>query len=332
MYYQHAGIDYHENSARIDVTRASFASLPGELRNLAYAATLKWPTPIPVTYNPQTELFITDLGRTEERTPVEALEPLSGIDHNIRCEARSYFFANNNFQIEATQTFTTDPDYIQVYIDFLENIGLVGRRSLRWLRLTVSGDCRHHVPTLSKALRLWALLADCGNLVKLDVYAEIDYFYVDQQAALKLFMSTEGAPIIKPWPAVLEALQSLKNLKNLVLRPVFSGRWRYFDLFMNGRICTTALTERLDVKNMRFRIRRPIAEATQVTDQLKGHIRKGRRGAVRVQVLRTELWDEYGRDVQMRRDRDGETWSLISDGIVKPDVRRFNYSNGFKHE
>ncbi|MBK5654351.1 MAG: hypothetical protein I4N50_22040 [Rhizobium sp.] len=336
MYYRHSGINYQENSVRIDATRASFASLPGELRNLAYATTLRWPTPISVTYKKHIELFVTHLTRTNGRTPMEALQLLSGIDHNIRCEARSYFFANNIFQIETTQTFTTDPDYIQVYIDFLENIGLVGRRSLRYLHLMVSSDCKHHVPTASKATKFWSLIAGCGNLVKLDVYAEIDYFYIGQQAALKLFMSTEGAPISKPWPVVLEILQSLKNLKNLVLRPVFNGRWRFFDLFVNGRIVTATLVEHLVLKSIRFRVRRPILEATQVTEQLKGYVRKSLRGAVRVQVLRTELWEEYGRDIRMVRDyeRDpaGDMWSFRSAGIIKPYGRAFNYTKNFKPE
>jgi len=330
MYYRHSGINYQENSARINVTRASFASLPGELRNLTYATTLKWPKPISVTYNKHIEHFITHMTRTKGRTPVEALELLCGIDHNIRCEARSYFFANNTFQIETTQSFTSDVDYIQIYIDFLENIGLVGRRSLRYLHLMVSGDCKHHVPTANKAMKLWTLIADCGNLVKLDLYAEIDYFYIDQQSALKHFMSTEGAPIGNPWPGVLEALQSLKNLKILALRPVFNGRWRFFDLFVNGRIVTPTLVEHLDLTRLRFRVRRPIPEATQVTEQLKGHVRRSLRGSVRVQVLRTERWEEYGRDIHMQRDPKGEEWSFVSAGIIKPYGRAFNYTNNFR--
>lgn len=330
VYYRHSGISFQENSARIDVTRASFASLPGELRNLAYAATLKWPTPMSVTYNNHVELFITHMTRTKGRTPVEVLKLLGSIDHNIRSEARSYFFANNDFQIETTQSLTTDPDYVQIYIDFLENIGLVGRRSLRYLHLMVSGDCRHHIPTASRAMKLWTLIADCGNLVKLDIYADIDYFYIDQQLALKRFMSTEGAPINKPWNGILEALQSLKNLKTLSLRPVFSGRWRFFEFFANGRIVTAFLVQRIDIKRIRFRIRRPIAEATQVTEQLKGYVRKGLRGVVRVQVLRTELWEEYGRDIHFQRKDAGETWALSSAGTIKPYGRAFNYTNNFR--
>jgi hypothetical protein len=332
-YYQHAGINYQENSARIDVTRASFASLPGELRNLTYEATLKWPSPISIVYNPDTGCFRTpNVQRIKGRTPIEALEVLSTyLDHNIRREARSYFFANNVFQLETTQSFTTAKDYVEIYIEFLEDIGLIGRCSLRWLRLTVSGDCRHHRPTPSRALKLFSLIGECMNLESLDLYAEIDYFYMDQQLMLKLFMSTEGAPISNPYPGVVDTIQRLKSLKRLVLRPVFNGRWRFFDLFVNDRIVTPAATQCVDVKKARFRVRRPIYEATQLSDQIKGTVRKALRGKVRVTVLRTELWEEYGRDILMGRDYElTNTWSLRAVGIIKPPERAFQYSNGVK--
>jgi hypothetical protein len=327
--HRHAGIEYQEISARINVTRASFASLPGELRNMTYAATLRWPTPISVVYDPTIERFITpNVSRVEGRTPIEALGVLSSLDHNIRCEARSYFFANNVFVIETNQSLTTDPDYIETYINFLEDIGLVGRRSLRWLRLTVSGDCRHHRPTLSKAIRLWALIVDCRNLLTLDLYAEIDYFYIDQQALLKLFMSTEGCPISKPWSGILDSTQRLRSLTRLTFRPVFSGRWRYFDVAFDGKLSKHAHAFR----DVRFRIHRPINEAADLSAQLKGHVRQGLRGSVRVLVVKTEVWQEYGRDILMVRKDRSEMWSLRDMGIIKPYGRAFNYSNGLKED
>lgn len=174
---EHTGITFQENSARVNTEQASFAPLPGELRNLTYTSTLKWKDPIMMIYDAATHHFHPPgTKRTDGRTPLETLALLSDLDHNIRSEARSYFFVNNVFQIETKQTLTTDPDYVKVYITFLENIGEVGRRSLRWLRLTVSGDSKQHTPTPDQAFALCALVADCYNLVTLDVYAEIDYF------------------------------------------------------------------------------------------------------------------------------------------------------------
>ncbi|KAF2829133.1 hypothetical protein CC86DRAFT_185022 [Ophiobolus disseminans] len=332
MYYRHAGINYKENSARIRVTRASFASLPGELRNLTYAATLKWASPITVVYDADTESFTTpNIYHVQGRTPIEALRVLSNLDHNIRCEARSYFFANNIFMIETKQTLMNDPDYVRTYIAFLEEIGSIGRRSLRWLRLTVSGDSRYDCPTPGKAIKLWTLLGECGNLLNLDIAAEIDYFYIDQQAMLKMFMSTEGYPLDKPWAGVLDSIHRLKNLQRLTFRPVFSGRWRRFAIGVNGEMtehpyCYTAR----DVsRTVLFRIDRPIAEAVQLSDQLKGHVRKGLRGSVRAQVVRTESWDEYGRDILMEHEAGSGVLKFRSAEIIKPFGRTFDYTNGF---
>jgi hypothetical protein len=331
LHYWNGGISYRENSARIHPTRASFASLPGELRNLTYASTLKWASPISIAYDAVTQRFHTpNSKRPNGRTPLEALELLSGLDYNIRYEARSYFFANNVFQVETSQTFTTDADYIETYITFLENIGEIGRRSLRWLRLTVSGDSKQHRPTPDKGRKLWSLVADCYNLLTLDIYAEIDYFYLNQHAALKMYMSTEGSPISNPWPVVLEAIQNLTSLKRLVLRPVFSSRWRYSDLSVNGKLSTPTHTAREDVRKVRFKLRRPYDEAAALSAQVKGIIRHGLRGTVSVRMFTTETWEHYGADVILARGEEADEWKSCFWGRCKPYGRSFNYSNGFK--
>lgn len=329
--YHHAGIAYQENSSRINISRASFASLPGELRNLTYASILKWSHPISPTFDSTTRRFQTPgLKRIDGRTPLEVLSLLSSLDHNIRTEARSYFFANNIFQVETSQSLITDADYVAVYIAFLENIGAVGRRSLRWLRLTVSGDSKHHTPTIDKALKFWDLVSDCTNLLTLDVYAEIDYFYMDQRAGLKMYMSTDGYPISNPWPQVLKSIQKLSNLKRVVLRSVFSSRWRYFDVVVNGRIVTATRKAVEDVKNVKFRVIRPIDEASRLSEQVKGYMRRGLRGLVAVRVLMVETWEHYGAEVLIGLDTASEEWSVLGTGRCKPHGRTFRYSNGLK--
>jgi hypothetical protein len=316
LQYRNAGISYQENSARIDTARASFASLPGELRNLTYASTLKWKNPITLTYDAATKHFqMPGVKVVDGRTPLQALELFSGLDHNIRTEARSHFFASNVFQLETKQS--------------LENIGEVGRRSLRWLRLTINGDSKHHFPTLEKATKLWDLLGDCLNLVTLDLYAEIDYFYMDQQPALKQYLSTEGLPFSSPWPIVLSSIKQLPHLKRLVLRPVFSGRWRYFTVAVNGRMGALPRILGAEYRRVRFKVQRPIDEAERLSDQVKGHMRKGLRGKVNVRVLTTETWDLYGKDIVFGRDQVGtDEWGLSWWDIIKPIGRTFNYSNG----
>lgn len=325
-------INYQENSERINVGRASFASLPGELRNLAYATTLKWSQPISVTFDATTQRFHSPgVKRVDGRTPLEVLALLSDLDHNIRAEARSYFFANNTFELKTTQSRTTDPDYINVYINFLEDIGNVGRRSLRCLRLTVDGDSKLHHPTADKAIKLWELIGDCTNLLTLDIYAEIDYFYMNQQTGLKMYMSTDGYPIANPWPAVLESIKYLTNLRRLVLRPVFSSRWRFFEISVNNRIATATRTALEKVGKIRFRVIRPIDEAGRLTDQIKGSIRRGLRGSVGVRVLMTEVWEHYGAEVVIgqKGGKKGE-WEVQGSGRCKPHERTFRYCNGIR--
>jgi hypothetical protein len=330
LQYRNAGMSHQENSERIDITRASFASLPGELRNLTYVSTLLWKHPITLKYDPASKHFhAPDFKLVSGRTPLQTLELFSSLDHNIRTEARSYFFANNVFVLETKQSVIADADYVQTYITFLENIGETGRRSIRWLRLTVSRDSKHHVPTFKKGIKLWELISDCANLVTLDVFVEIDYFYMDRQACLKSYLSTEGFPVREPWPVVLESVKQLLNLKRLVLRPVFSGRWRYFDVCVTERLGATSVICGADSRTVQFRGQRPIDEAARLADQVKGYVRRGLRGFVSVRVLTTETWDLYGRELVFRCDRpDTAEWGLCKVDVVKPYERTFQYSNG----
>jgi hypothetical protein len=333
LQYKHTGISYQENSTRINTTKASFASLPGELRNLIYASTLKQKAQIAMNYDAATQRFHTSrVERLDNRSPLGALALFSDLDHNIRTEARSYFFAKNDFQIETKQTLTMDPDYVEVYIAFLENIGEVGRRNLRWLRLTVSGDSKQQKPSPYKASKLWELIADCFNLVTLDIYAEIDYFYMDQQQALKSYLSFSGRPISHPWPAVLESTQSLTNLKSLILRPVFSSRWRHIDTMIDQYRRRESISKPGDdIKHVCFKVRRPIYEAMCLADQIKGFVRKGLRGVVGVRVLTTETWDTYGANVTFKKWYwKREEWSFVDALRCKPQERTFQYSNSLR--
>lgn len=330
--YFHVGIAYQEHSLRLYANRASFASLPGELRNLAYSSALKFPKPVTFSYCDITEHFyITGSKRHDRRTELECLELLSNIDHNIRAEARSYFFANNTLTIKTRQSLTTDPDYIEKYINFLENIGEIGRRSLRWLRLTVDGDTKLHRPTMDKALKFWALIADCTNLSTLDIYADIDYFYMNQHAGLRMYMCTEGYPISHPWPVPLESIQALKNLKRLVVRTVYSSRWRFFQVAVNLRTAEVLrqMKPSVELKTMHISVHRPRDEATGLSEQLKGFLRRGLRGSTGVRMMLLETWDVYGADVQLVKDKPGDEWKMHDAGRRKPLERRFHNSNGF---
>jgi hypothetical protein len=211
---------------------------------------------------------------------------------------------------------------VSVYIAFLSDIGVVARQSLRRLRLTVNGDSKSRYPSLSKAFKLWSLASDCTNLSTLDIYAEIDYFYMDQHAALRQYLSIDGWPISKSWPLVLRSIHALPNLKHLVLRPVFNSRWWYLDVIVNGRIVSASRTQLEDVKNVRFKVVRPLDEANRLSEQIKGYLRRGLRGKVGVRVIMLEGWDTYGAEVTIGlKGEMGEgivsgEWSAVGQGGV----------------
>jgi hypothetical protein len=148
---------------------------------------------------------------------------------------------------------------------FLDTIGNVARHSVRWLRLTVSGDTKMHIPTVDQALIFWDIISECKNIETLDIYAKIDYFYMDQQTALKSCMYTEGYPVSHPWFEVLNTIQALLNLKRLILRRVFSLRWRYSDVAGDGTLTTPDVTV-YEARKVPCEIYRPIDEATRLTE------------------------------------------------------------------
>jgi len=290
---------FQEGSKRADPTRLCFASLPAELRNHIYAQTLKYPGPITLHYNTSTHRFThSGASKTSSRTPFEALSLLSSLDHYICLESRSYFFANNTFCISTTQTITTDADYVGIYIGFLSSIGATARRSLRNLRLVVRGDSKAHRPCFSTAAHLFALLSSCLNLQYLDLFLEVDYFYMDQVASLKSFLNARGYPVTPPWPVILSCLQQLTHLKRVDLHVVCSSRWRYIN-FSGSAAAQDTLPARDDTSSalMRFQVMRPGDEARGLVDQVKGTVRRGLRSKVAVRVCMEETWDLYGADV-----------------------------------
>ncbi|KAH7398494.1 hypothetical protein BKA66DRAFT_508811 [Pyrenochaeta sp. MPI-SDFR-AT-0127] len=288
-----------EGSSRVTPSNLCFSSLPAELRNNVYAQTLRWQRPLILIYQATTHRFqVPSSNLAGARTPLQALEMLSSLDHYIRQEARSYFFANNCFEIKTKQNWSTDPDYVQVYINFLEDIGETGRRSLRNVRLTVSGDSKLHRPNHEQAMRFWNLLASCMNLERLDLFLEVDYFYMDQRKALHSYLSTCGLPITDPWPVVLQSLCSLTNLKHLFLHVVYSSRWRHVEakFLIPGGICQLDPFERIH-----FKLKRPIDEAAELSDQIKGVLRARLRRRVAIRTFTTETWNQYGADVLFER-------------------------------
>lgn len=277
---------YQEGSTRINISHACFASLPAELRNNIYTETLQLTGPVILTYNAASQRFIIqDRPAVDGRTPLEALALLSNIDDYVRHEARSFFFARHIFQLKTTQTSAADPDYVEVYATLLGKIGDIGRRSLRNLRLTVSGDSKHNQPNHATVTRLFDLLAECTNLQRLDLFLELDYFYMDQRKGLGAYLTTNGAPITEPWPKALDSLGHLTNLVHLKLHVIFSSRWRSVeDLVRNS----TSETEPRSFDERRDRDDRPVEEAIALTDQIKGSVRAAlRHRGIRVNVLAT---------------------------------------------
>ncbi len=77
-------------------------------------------------------------------------------------------------------------------------------------------------------------------------------------------------------------------------------------------------------------MKRPIDEAAELTDRVKGCLRRQLRRGVTVRTLTTETWDLYGADILfLRAKRDSDELKLFEPKRFKPQERQFNYSNGF---
>ena len=322
---------FQEGSVRIIPRLPCFASLPAELRNNVYQQTLKYHGQLVLFYHVSAQRFqIHPSFSTRSRSPLKALKVFSNLDHYIRQEARSFFFANNSFEIVTKQNLTTDPDYVQVYIDFLSNIGETGRRSLRQLELVVNGDTKQHLPEPKIAVKFWKLLADCMNLERLHLFLDVDYFYLDQLSEMKYFLSTHGPPINRPWPLVLETLSRLKNLAHVFLSIVFSSRWHHVDVELESTTNKSKLRDPGAVKRIRFRVKRPINEAAQLTLHVRGFLRRELRYRMTARTLATERWGAYGADLSLGRvQKHCDDLVLLDTGRIKPQERQFNYNNGF---
>ncbi|KAF2855745.1 hypothetical protein T440DRAFT_485864 [Plenodomus tracheiphilus IPT5] len=306
-----------EGSTRAYTSHLCFASLPAELRNDVYAQTLGVDRSLSLTYDVASQQFSSQ-GQTgiAGRTPLEALVVLSSIDHYTRHEARSFFFARNNFEIKTRQTLEDDPDYVEVYIKFLENIGDIGRGSLSNLRLIVTGDSKRHRPNNAKAIKLFEFLASCTNLKRLDLFLDVDYFYMNQRKGLDSYLTTHGSPISNPWSKLSDSLKLLKNLSNLKLHVVFSSRWRSVDIQVHNTWLSDGASEPHTFHDIRFQVNRPREEAEALTDQVKGSVRAALRPRnIRINVVATETWTKYGPDLILtRRPRENKSsdWRLVA--------------------
>jgi hypothetical protein len=84
-----------------------------------------------------------------------------------------------------------------------------------------------------------------------------------------------------------------------------------------------------NIKTIRFRVIRPINEANSLSEQIKGYMRRGMRGAVGVRVLMTETWDLHGAEVVIgHKAEKSEEREIQFVGRCKPHGRIFRYSNG----
>jgi hypothetical protein len=81
----------------------------------------------------------------------------------------------------------------------------------------------------------------------------------------------------------------LPNLKRVVLHPVFSSRWRYFDVADDGSETPPDSTAS-EAQKAPCEIYRPIDEAMRLAEQVKGYMRQGLASSVSVRVVSMELW------------------------------------------
>ncbi|KAJ4352325.1 uncharacterized protein N0V89_007673 [Didymosphaeria variabile] len=194
----------HDSKAEPQVLKkeyASFASLPGEIRNMIYRLTLIADGPVNIRYTVKNEINTYHVssrvdgaiesvidGTGPGSTAVSgyqactALHFFSVINRKIRKEARPFFFAHNKFKFlvndrsgrlfTPTYGFLKDMMYLKACVSFLEHIGMEGRASLTSLKLDDACTAPQCDPTYHNGQAvadLFRLLHQCTNLISLDL-------------------------------------------------------------------------------------------------------------------------------------------------------------------
>jgi hypothetical protein len=190
-------------SVPIDGSRATFASLPGELRNDIYKMTLR-------SEFGHEDIWLdykTHDSRTAEIFPpckrvVAAFAHLRRINHQIRYEVDTFFYANNSFVISYGWGDPTKgppikgpTSYLEAPVRFLSCIGQYGRSIIRSLKF-VTGHYRYHDCKPDRfRTRFSEQLAQCGQLNKLSLVVGIyELFENDEAAVISYFRQQRSAP------------------------------------------------------------------------------------------------------------------------------------------
>ncbi|KAJ4301368.1 hypothetical protein N0V90_003460 [Kalmusia sp. IMI 367209] len=219
----------------LNLAKASFSAdggLSAEVRNEIYEYCLKSPSTIQLVWDPQRAAFVArprSLNCKESLNvfpEVLALRFLSSLDHKVREEARSFFFANNRFEV-----FSLKPvnHYMKAYVAFLHNIGSVGRASLRYLRMDLVDEERERdcSADMHDVKNFFGLLGECVNLEALWVTLGVSCFYGHDFLTMARYLKHHGPMPHHPHSGVLKQLQKLTYLKRLWIDCTISQRWNH---------------------------------------------------------------------------------------------------------
>lgn len=213
---------------QINSVLLSFLSLPGEMRNVVYAFALASDSTISIVMD-SSHLYKMRAKDRNSAQYLETLGVLSRLNHQIRGEARSFFFANNKFAVEAIARIAQSPkiDYVSLYNGFLAWVGEDFRPYMKSLKFQVGSNNYWDKPALKNGQILLRLLSECLNLGVLYLYLDMAYLSGANHNTLATFIRGQDQLPSQCLSAFSKQLKGLSKLKTFRIYSILIPRWKF---------------------------------------------------------------------------------------------------------
>jgi hypothetical protein len=178
-------------------TTSSLARLAPETRNTIYEFIFDTPQAyfVVATDGAAPSFRLRDRSDQSQYDAVHVLQALGLVDHEIRREARTFFYASKHFIV-----LPCGYDYLSVFVHWLYRVGAECRAVLR--KVCFAGYMWYQ-PSLAYTRRFHGLLRSCTNLRRLTVQMNIWHLCESCTSNLDAYLSMEGpGPYDGPMPQV----------------------------------------------------------------------------------------------------------------------------------
>jgi hypothetical protein len=201
-------------------TRPTFLSLPAELRNKIYAQVLTCPSPISIhsssngTHMQLHERMVQQSRWTynlrsiphPDLQQIRTFFALSLANAQVGCEARTFFYAHNDFRFCAMPLRVARPayprpdgcvihapPYFEAYAGWLGRLGGDGRAVVRSLRFSDERERWEDLDSSPGAMgKFFGLLQECGNLTRLTLSVTADHVTASDPGAYHAYLIHRG--------------------------------------------------------------------------------------------------------------------------------------------